>query len=282
MDPQQSSLQVHASANVPTCCGDWLKCPWACNALGLKWAIAWAGPFGRTYHHGAHQWWLPASRHQSPVLWCLSTMQAAWPKQVWRADSRAALQGDLGSHQGVPLALAATQAAGRQQTQWSDENPRPNPATAFATANQKAYEEMMAREAQQWALAAAVIIEERMGHFTRNQCSTNCQCSASCRRSKFSGQHRESSWATSCHRVAESRQGSSQATSCHGGTEGNWKASWVTSHWRGATKGEQTRSPSSTRQKHWVTFTKGRVPVPETTGEGLWQEVEEHQHNVEM
>ena len=81
----------------------------------------------------------------------------------------------------------------RQQTQWPANNPRPDPPMAFATANQKVYEEMMAiaRDAQQWALAEAAILEvrmERMGCSTDCQCSTNHQCSASCRRSRFPGQ----------------------------------------------------------------------------------------------
>ena len=63
----------------------------------------------------------------------------------------------------------------RQQMQWLARNPRPDPPMAFATTNQRAYEEMvaLAREAQQQGLAAAVIIEERMS------CSTDCQCSTS-------------------------------------------------------------------------------------------------------
>ena len=78
-------------------------------------------------------------------------MQAAWPKQVQRADGKVASQGDLGFHQGVPQALVAPKQQARQQMQQPAENSRPNPPMAFAATNQKAYKEMMAlaREAQQ-------------------------------------------------------------------------------------------------------------------------------------
>ena len=57
----------------------------------------------------------------------------------------------------------------RQQAQLPANNPRPDPHTAFAAANQRVYEEMMAlaRDAQQWAISTAAILGEwmeRMGH----------------------------------------------------------------------------------------------------------------------
>ena len=178
----------------------------------------------------------------------------------------------------------------RQQMQLPANNPRPDPHTAFAATNQRAYEEMMAlaRDAQQWAVATAVILEEqmeRMGHPIDCQCSTSCWHSASCRRSRSLGCQEESPQVTPHCRETEARPESSQVTSHYWGTGDinlykYQKMSWVTSCWRGTAQ-EQTQSPSSTRQKCRVKFTEGRVLVPELLGESLKHGVRECQCDAE-
>ena len=161
---------------------------------------------------------------------------------------------------------------------------------SFTVTNQRAYKEMMAlaRDAQQWALVVAAwsLRNEWKGSVTppTAKCSSNHQCAASCRRSRSSGQWEESSQVTPHCRGTEAGPGSSQVTSCCGGTEDiNWyeyqKASWVTSHQRGAAQ-EQTWSPTSTRQKHQITFAEGWRLVPEMLGESPRHGVREHQCNA--
>ena len=144
----------------------------------------------------------------------------------------------------------------------------------------------LTRDAQQWALAAAAILKEWM---ERMSCSTSCQwltshqcssshwCSASHRRSRCLGQWEEGSQVTPCHGETETRPESSQMNS-------NWEGTvdiyffeyWRTSCQRG-TPQEWTQSPSSTRQKHWVTFAEGRVPL---LGESLRHGVRECLHDA--
>ena len=115
----------------------------------------------------------------------------------------------------------------------------------------------LARDAHWWALAAAAILEERMEWMS---CSISQQCSSShwcfgshwCRRSRSSRHRKEDS----------------QATSHHGEPKARVEGPRVTSHHRGTVWG-QTQSPSPTRQKCWMTFAEGRVPLP-TEESGKW------------
>ena len=156
-----------------------------------------------------------------------------------------------------------------QQMQLSADTPRPNPHMVFAATNHRTYEEMMAlaRDAWQWALVAAAILEEqieRVSHSTSCQQFSSHWWSSSCKRSRSFGQQKEGS------QVTPHWEGKVDINFFK-----HWRASWETSHQRSATQ-ELTKSPSSSRWRCQVTFTKGRAPSLEGS---LRHGVREHPHD---
>ena len=153
---------------------------------------------------------------------------------------------------------------------------RPDPCMAFAAMNCETYEEMMAlaRDTQQWALVAVAILEEQI---ERISCSTDCWhstscwqssicwCSANCRSSQSSEWQEEVSQVVPHFGEIEVKPGRSQVNSHWGRILDidffqHWRMTQVTWCW-GSTTQEQTQSPSPTRQRCQVTFTKGIAPL---------------------
>ena len=106
-------------------------------------------------------------------------------------------------------------------------------------------DDVPSQDAQQWALAVAVILEEwmkRMSHSTSHwwsishQCSSSQWCSATHRRSRSSGWWKESPQVTPCLGETDTKPDSSQANSCWEGMVDidffkHQRMSQVTSHW---------------------------------------------------
>ena len=142
-------------------------------------------------------------------------------------------------------------------------DPRPDTHTAFTNTNWRTYKEMMAlaRDAQQWTLAAAAILKEwmeRMSHSTSCQCSTSNQC----RRSRSSGWQEEGSQVTSHCRETEARPGSFQANSHQeGAVDINFfkylKTSQVTSHQRALLRNGPSSPAALDRNAGWHPLRRG-------------------------
>ena len=171
----------------------------------------------------------------------------------------------------------------KQQMQLLANTPRPDSHTVFAAMNHKTYEEMiaLARDAWQWVLVAAVILEECMErmscstshcHSTSHQCSTSHGHLANHRKSRSSGWWEEGSQVTPCCGETEATSGSSQANSHQ---EGMADVNFF-KHQRDTAQ-EWMWSPSSIRWRHWVTFAKGTAPSLE---ESLRHEVSKCPHDA--